>query len=166
MKSGKKNTKTLSYRQRRVIDLWVAGGRKNKAGAIRQASYSEGMARQPHKIFNSPAVQRELELRGYGKKGIENNCTPKKEIDVREGARVGQEPVFDPSLLSEKQISQLKEMLAEIPDIPISPYRGMAQEEISSYVPQGDGADAFSIEAKEPSCGGRFSSNPSSFSSM
>ncbi|MEK7569019.1 MAG: hypothetical protein AAB497_02815 [Patescibacteria group bacterium] len=161
MKSGRKHTKTLSYRQRRVVDLWIAGGRKNKARAIRAASYSEAVARQPHKVFDSPVVQRELELRGLGKKGIENSYAPKKEIEVQEEVNMKQEPVFDPLELSIGQIGWLRRKLAELPDVsPVSPPR-MTQEEIPSYTPQGIGVDIFSAEAKE-----QYGGSALSFSSM
>jgi len=49
--------KALSYLQKQAIELWISGGRKSKANAMRKAGYSEAMCRQPHKVFNSPTVR-------------------------------------------------------------------------------------------------------------
>tara|TARA_B100000745_G_scaffold295907_1_gene240585 strand:- start:1402 stop:1746 length:345 start_codon:yes stop_codon:yes gene_type:complete len=68
----------MSYRQRRAIQLWLGGGRKSKADALRRAGYSKAMYRQPHKFFNSPAVQAELDVLGYGYDGMgERSALPK-----------------------------------------------------------------------------------------
>jgi hypothetical protein len=75
------NKRDASYRQTCVVDRWIYGGRKSKAKAIREAGYSDAMARVPSKVFDSPAVQRLLELRGHGKKGISNNETPTIEVE-------------------------------------------------------------------------------------
>lgn len=162
MKPGKNDIQQLTPQQYLAVNIWVEGGRRSKAGALRKAGYSEAVAHQPHKVFGSTVVRMELERRGYDDRGV-RIMRKEKGMQVMEKIE-SQAPTFDPSLLSEKQIFQLKEMLAEIPDIPISPYRGMAQEEISSYVPKGGGVDAFSVEAKEVRAGGHLDFD--NFSSM
>lgn len=73
---NEEQTKILSYRQKTAVDLWIRNGRKSKAEALRLAGYSQAIVRQPQKVFDSPAVQRELELRGYGINGMNNNQKP------------------------------------------------------------------------------------------
>lgn len=60
MSTNAKHARPLTYRQMRAIECWIRGGRKSKARAIREAGYGKSISRQPHKIFDSPAVQREL----------------------------------------------------------------------------------------------------------
>lgn len=166
MKSVEKHIRQLSYQQRRAVDLWIDGGRKSKAKALRKASYSEAVARQPDKVFSSPAVKRLLELRGLGARGIESSYIPKKEIDVQEKANIKNQPVFDPSKLSAEQIDWLRGEFAKLPEV--FPYSSFVpkQEEIPSYTPRGIGIDAFSAEAKEQYDRHFSLDNSASFSSM
>src|SRR4051794_23397908 len=60
-KTGK--PKTPSAKQMAAIQHWVANG-GNKSDAVRAAGYSEAIAHQPGKVFNSPAVQRLLDAAG------------------------------------------------------------------------------------------------------
>jgi len=57
MGTNSSKIKALSYLQKQAIELWISGGRKSKANAMRKAGYSEAMCRQPHKVFNSPTVR-------------------------------------------------------------------------------------------------------------
>ena len=115
MNTHTKHIRPLTYRQMRAIECWIRNWRKSKAQAIREAGYSEAVAHQPHKIFNSPAVQRELELRGYGKRGVSNNEMP--DIEALEVA-TEPTPVVDFPKLTKEQLQLLKERLAEIYWIP------------------------------------------------
>lgn len=109
--SKNSNIKPLSYRQLRAIDIWLKTGRKNKARALREASYGKSVIRQPHKVFNSPAVRRELSLRGYGERGVGHTeiykmptYTVKPTIDI------------DFTKVSAEWLMQLKERLDSVPD--------------------------------------------------
>ena len=68
--------KPISYRQKRAVEIWLQNGRRNKAAALREAGYSKAVIRQPHKVFSSPVVQEELDRRGFGRSGLENNLNP------------------------------------------------------------------------------------------
>jgi hypothetical protein len=95
----------------RAIECWLKGGRKSKGQAIRDAGYPESIAQQPHKVFGSPAVQRELDKRGYGPDGLGNNLEPLKSIDI-----VPPEPVpsYSFNKLRAVDIELLRERLEEI----------------------------------------------------
>ena len=103
--------KALSYRQKQAIEIWVTGGRKSKAQALRQAGFSEAIARVPSKVFDSPAVQQELELRGLGEDGLSNGELPHAEITevVTDAPHC-----FDPSTLSKEQCQEIKALLSEV----------------------------------------------------
>lgn len=100
----------LSYRQNQAIETWLAGGRKSKADALRKAGYSEAIARVPSKFFDSPAVQQELELRGYRKDGMSSNLPPQGVWTEKPLPA----PVFDPLGLTTEQIQELKARLAKV----------------------------------------------------
>lgn len=110
-----KVTKSLSYRQTRALDLWIEGGCKSKAQAILGAGYGESIARQPHKVFDSPAVLEELDKRGYSTDGTRSR--------VR-GVNLGEEPhqpevhQVDFSKMSKEWLQELKGRLEEIPEFP------------------------------------------------
>jgi len=107
----------LSPRQARAVDFWVKNGRKSKAQALREVGYSEAIVHQPHKVFGSSAVQRELELRGLGKDGLCDGKPPQAEAVETATVRTDQ-PLFDPSLLTKEQLQWLKGQFAEIPEVP------------------------------------------------
>lgn len=102
----------LSYRQMRAIQFWLNGGRKNKAEALRRASYGKSLVRQPHKVFNSPAVQRELAMRGFGPFGILNNQKPPEPLKI---VSRPPEQKIDFSNLPKELLQDLKEKLAQVP---------------------------------------------------
>lgn len=68
--------------QKQAVRFWIRGGRKNKANALRKAGYSEAIVHQPHKVFDSPAVRRELDLLGHGYEGLSNGLKPKEVAPV------------------------------------------------------------------------------------
>ena len=107
--------KPISYRQMRAIECWFRNGRKNKALALREAGYGKSTTHQPHRVFNSRAVQRELELRGHGIYGILNNQQPRE----TEEKPVLATPTYDFSKVSREWLQDLKEKLAEVPDTPV-----------------------------------------------
>lgn len=145
--------KRISYRQLRAIDAWLRDGRKNKARALIEAGYSYAMSRQPHKVFDSPVVQRELEMRGFGVRGVENNKKPEETI------RVSVKTTADFHRFNEDQIRQLKEALEDLPGERLELRRMDAQgEDISLYTPEGIGEDVFSAEAKEATARPKLSS--------
>lgn len=148
MKLGKMPTRELSFRQNKVLGFWINSGRKSKAKAIRDAGYSEAIARQPHKVFGSPAVKKWLEQNGYGEHGIELPHAPLKRRVVQYEIATNQKPTLDPSQLSEEQILQLRELLDGVPDPQPSQNGHTRQEIIPSYTPSGVGVDLFSAEAK------------------
>lgn len=102
----------LSYRQKQAVEIWIAGGRRSKARALREAGFSEAVARVPSKVFDSPAVQRELELRGLSRDGLSNCEQPRAEMTevVYKTALYD----FDPFALSIEQCQELKARLAEV----------------------------------------------------
>lgn len=106
------NVKPLSYRQLRAIDIWLNTGRKNKARALREASYGKSIIRQPQKVFNSPAVKRELVLRGYGECGVGHTEIYKKPIAI-EKERID----IDFTKVSPEWLMKLREKLDQIPDL-------------------------------------------------
>ncbi len=98
----------ISFRQLRAVDLWLKYGRKSKARALREAGYSKAIIRQPHKVFNSPAVREELDKRGFGFTGIHDNLPIQgKPIPVYR-------PVIDFSAMTLEDRQILKEKLAAI----------------------------------------------------
>ena len=106
------NIKPLSYRQLRAIDIWLNTGRKNKARALREASYGKSVVRQPHKVFNSPAVKRELVLRGYGERGVGHTEIYKKPISITKKSID-----IDFTKISLECLMDLRVKLDKIPDV-------------------------------------------------
>ena len=111
------NHRPITYRQLRAVDFWFRNGRKSKARALREAGYKNSITRQPHKVFDSPAVRRELEKRGHGTSGMLDNQP--QTIEVME--KTPTTPAFDISKITEDQLQQLREQLATIPDPPQKP---------------------------------------------
>jgi len=103
-----KIVKPISYRQKRAVECWLKNGRKSKAAALREAGYSRAVIRQPHKVFSSPIVQEELDRRGFGRRGCDNNLKP-----LPKPVPVFRETV-DFSTLSKEQLQDLKEKLGDI----------------------------------------------------
>ena len=98
----------ISFRQLRAVDLWLKYGRKSKARALREAGYSKAVIRQPHKVFSSPAVQEELDKRGFGFSGLyDNRPTQGKPIPAMK-------PAIDFSSMSLEDRRELKEKLREV----------------------------------------------------
>ena len=91
--------------QKRAVDLWLKGGRKNKAKALREAGYSRSVYRQPNKVFKSPVVQDYLDKGGFGRDGLQDNCKPESKP-----VAIVREPVKIPELTLEQR-QKLKEQL-------------------------------------------------------
>jgi len=108
----------LSYRQNQAIEIWISSGRKSKADALRKAGYSEAVIHVPGKVFDSPRVQDELELRGHGRNGLGNRLAPRAEMAEASAPRVD---TLDLSKVTEDQIRRLREQLAEIGYVPVPP---------------------------------------------
>jgi hypothetical protein len=111
MIQNKKHLRPLSYRQAWAIECWLKNRRKSKAQALREAGYGKSIIHQPHKVFSSPAVQRELDMRGYGRYGIANGQVPEEEEFIEPA------PKIDFSALTPEKLQILKQRLADAPDI-------------------------------------------------
>lgn len=111
----KKKQRPLSYRRRRGLELWLAGGRKSKAKALREAGFSESVARQPHKVFGSAAVIEELAKRGYDEHGVRTEVRSIT-LDTYEPDPVSR---IDFSTLSLAALQDLKEKLQALPETPL-----------------------------------------------
>jgi hypothetical protein len=131
----KKIMRPLSYRQIQAIELWLGSGRKSKAEALREAGYGESIARQPHKVFGSPAVLKELEKRGYDARGVR---LPPQMLDLTkiEIPTPANAPAIDFSKLPLETLQELKVKLGmETAPVTMEPSR--------AYVPRGSGVDIF-----------------------
>lgn len=126
--------KPASLRQIKAVECFVRNSCKSKARAIREAGYSEAVARQPHKVFGSLAVRGELKRLGFIKEEIQESKIKIVELVP-----------FDFSKMSREWIEALAVRLAEIPDTPAQQINFQKKEnEIGSYVPMGNGVDIFS----------------------
>lgn len=114
--------KKISYMQMRAVELWLRHGRKSKAEALRGAGYSEAVANQPHKVFETRAVIEELEKRGLGTRGIENNKksgerTAPVFFDEPSPAVISATDFFNSVMqASEEDIERLQARMDETPD--------------------------------------------------
>lgn len=128
-----------------ALDAWLRAGRKSKAAALREAGYGGSIVHQPHKVFESPAVLYELEMRGLDSRGIRNNL---QEADIEE---IESAPVisFNFSGITKKQLQWLKEELTKGSDpLQFSNPRKTEEIEIHSHTAKGDGIDIFNITEK------------------
>jgi hypothetical protein len=150
MANSNKNIKKLTARQLLAIDYWIQDGKKSKAKALRQAGYEECVATQPDKVFGSPAVIEEFAKRGLDSQGFRY---------IQKSKEVKEEPPrlqIDLSKLTKDDLIELKEKLANAPDIEFMPSLSSYQkprvepkEEFDhSYTPTGRGVDVFSEEAQ------------------
>ncbi len=145
MNENSKHIRPLTYRQNQTVEIWIKDGRKSKANALRKVGYGKSVISQPHKVFDSPAVQQELELRGYGFRGIGNH-EPPKAVMLEE--YTDSSPVIDFSKITNEKILWLKEQLAELPDVPDLFPRKTEESFSHSYTPNSKGVDILSEEAK------------------
>ncbi len=118
--------KPITARQKMAMDIWIRDGRKSKAEAMRKAGYSKAMCRQPHKVFDSLAVKRELFLYGYGYDGKELKSKPKA-IVIETPKR--QEQKIDFSAIPREKIQELQELLDSVPPSPAMLKRMARQRE-------------------------------------
>lgn len=61
-----KSIRECTARQALALMYWKKDKFRSKARALRKAGYSEAVARQPHKVFDSPALRNELFFLGIG----------------------------------------------------------------------------------------------------
>lgn len=123
-----------------ALDNWLKDGMKSKARALRIAGYGSSVINQPNKVFNSPAVIEELELRGYNKWGVSQ---PVKVVECKEEK---EKLLLDLNNITQEQIINLKEQLAKIQDEP-KPIKIENQIE-HIHTPHGLRVDIFSEEAE------------------
>jgi len=110
----RKNVRPITFRQKRAVECWIRNRRHSKAQALREAGYSKAIIHQPHKVFDSKAVQLEFVLRGLGIDGKSQNMpTCPEEYGLKEPEVI---PV-DFSLMTTEQLRELKQKLAETPDV-------------------------------------------------
>lgn len=121
-------SKVRTARQVQAINIWIKGGRKSKAEALRKAGYSEAVIRHPERVFGSESVRRELELRGLGRDGFGTHRPPQGEVSEIALARPRYS--FDPQRIPVEQLRELKEKLRAIGYEP-APLR-MLEEHIGS----------------------------------
>ena len=112
MNPTSKHIRPITYRQIRAIEIWLVGGCKSKARALREAGYGESVARQPHKVFGSHAVLGELEMQGYDGQGVR---TEPQAIDLGEIPPPEPTLAIDFSKVSKEWLQDLKERLREVP---------------------------------------------------
>lgn len=130
MTAGNTTNRTLSYRASKAIEIWLKNGRRSKARALRDAGYSEAVARHPEKVFGSRLAQEVME--GAGIKQRVEFKQIRQEIEVLEnGGMVAViVPPTPPILnLSEQQRRLLKAALASLPDPPAT----IQQEEVIKH---------------------------------
>lgn len=150
------------YRPTLAVDRWILSGRRSKAKALREAGYSEAVARHPEKVFGSRVVQELMRRAGIKEriefKPIKNDDreTPDENFQLQFSAP------YDFSKMSKESAYFLKILLDATPDSPTEAF-SQKETETSSYTPEGEGIDLFSAEAKW--CKSTYPSNPQ-FSSM
>lgn len=135
------SNKKPTTRQLMALDIWIKDGRKSKAEALRKAGYCQSVIDQPQKVFNSPIVIKELELRGYDFRGIRN----KVQVSVLYEEK---KPIIqlNPTELTFENIIELRNKLAKIHNID---FNKKSEKYIDhSYSPNGKGVDIFSDEGK------------------
>ncbi|AKM77763.1 MAG: hypothetical protein UX49_C0016G0019 [Candidatus Wolfebacteria bacterium GW2011_GWC2_46_275] len=135
-----KIVRKISPMQIKALDCWQVGGFKSKAKALREAGYRESVVDAPHKVFSSPAVIRELELRGFDEWGRRRPMTSEELTQIKPE----QKPIFWDIKNTPKEVFQrLKEQLAEIPSAPSQRSKEDEERVSSAYIPYGGGADIF-----------------------
>ncbi len=109
----------ISHRASKAIQLWIKGGYKSKADALRKAGYSEAVARHPEKVFGSRAVREAMEGAGiFQQVEFLNVQQEQKELHNR-GMVAVELPSLPPILsFSKDQLENLKTALADVPDLP------------------------------------------------
>lgn len=105
-------SKIRTARQVQAINIWIKGGRKSKAAALRKAGYSEAVVRHPERVFGSQSVQRELEMRGLGRDGFGMPRPPQSEVSEI----ITKRPYysFNPLEMTVEQVRELRERLRAV----------------------------------------------------
>lgn len=115
----RKNVRPITFRQKRAVECWIRNRRRSKAQALREAGYSKAIISQPHKVFDSKAVQLEFVLRGLGIDGKSQNMpTCPEEYGLKEPETID----IDFSQMTEEQLRELKAKLAATPDDNVNYY--------------------------------------------
>ena len=144
--TGKKRIQKLTCRQELALFYFKKDGFKSMARALRKAGYSEAVARQPNKVFHSPAVERELFFNGLGDKITKRKQNGGKTItewkveELEEAkAREATSRWFQGIISNPAQIALLKKRLIE--EGGYDPYVNQLpkQIEIPSHVPISEG---------------------------
>ncbi len=110
----------ITHRQMRAVEIWVRDGCKSKARALREAGYGKSVVNQPHKVFRSLVVLGELAKRGLDAYGIRRQMRATNLDEVRL-PEIKPEAKIDFSKVPREWLQDLKERLAEIPDVPLRP---------------------------------------------
>jgi hypothetical protein len=164
MEVNENKTRELTPMQKMAFEYYAKDKFRSKARAIRKAGYSEAVARQPHKVFGSPAVKKELFFLGYsdkiGKHQKEHGKTieewKEETVEEKENRENIDEVIRQ---ITPEQINLIRDRLIEAG---YNPYAKtpIQEKETSSYIPEGTGADIFSFE------GGMKASNKRDFDSL
>lgn len=133
----------LSPMQMKAVDFWQASGFKNKAEALRVAGYGKSVIDQPHKVFGSLAVIRELRLRGLDEWG---RCIPLQAYEADLPTTKREPATLDFSKVDQKWLQELKQRLGYVSE------SNMVEEELVShpYVPTANVTDIFSAGLEQP----------------
>jgi len=141
-----KIVRKLTTRQMLALGYWKKDKFGSMAKAIRNAGYSEAIARQPHKVFGSPAVKRELLFLGIGAKLTKHQkehgktieqWSEEKRKEEAENAKMKEkvDQLFNQLAANPEQIAIFKERLMEAG---YNPYKTpVLEKEIPSFVPNG-----------------------------
>lgn len=144
-----------SYRQLTALVFWLGSRTKNKAEALREAGYGAAVIRNPDRVFGSPLVLKELELRGFGADG--RRLPPVRVVEIQAPASVP-DYAFEKMIMEDRQT--LKERLEAVEGVRFRP-SVQEREEIDPNIPLRGGADIFNAHEED---GG--TTNSSQFSSM
>ncbi len=148
-------TRKLSYRQLQALDFWLRSQNKNKAEALRKAGYGTAVIRNPDRVFDSPLVLKELELRGYTADG--RRLPPMRAVEIEVPAPV-QDYAFEAMSMQDRQT--LKERLEAVDGVPFR-LPVQEREQVEPRVPLRGGADIFNAHGESVAA-----TNMLNFSSM
>lgn len=129
--------------QMRALAFWREAGFKNKAEALRRAGYGKNVVDQPHKVFGSPVVLRELELQGFDAWG---RCVPPQAIEEDVPTTETKSAVFDLSTISQEALIALKAKLQEMVPAAVETKESTAH----AYAPTVTVGDIFSAKYEPP----------------
>jgi len=153
MELHKKRTRKLTPRQELAFSYYAKDKFRSKARALRKAGYSEAIARQPHKVFDSPAVKRELFYLGYSDRLSKHQKEHGKTIEEwKKETEEEREKIesMDEAIrqITPEQVEIIRKKLIEVGYDPYAKPLVRKKEVSSSYVPEGGGIDIFSLNGK------------------